>query len=241
LTTKIRWLGHATFQVVTNTGKMIYLDPWISKNPVCPIKLEDVKQANIVCVTHSHGDHFGDAIEIAKKTKAYLVCTPEIARYAQIEGIPYDKGNSCPLNIGGSVELEGVKIVMTNAVHTTELWTGSQLLPASGACGYVIITQDGVRIYFAGDTGLFGDMRLIGEIYSPNIAILPVGGRYNMTILEGAYASLFLNPEFVIPMHHGTFPNQMADLEEFKRLVKSLSIKPEVVTLKVGETFEYKR
>lgn len=240
MTVKINWLGHASFQIVTSTGKIIYLDPWIEENPVCPIKLEDIKKADMVCVTHSHPDHLGNAIEIAKKTKAYLVCSPEIGMYADKEGIPYDKENSCPLNIGGSAEMGGITVVMTNATHMTELWRGEELLPASGACGYVIATEDGTRIYYAGDTGLFGDMRLIGEVYTPHIAILPVGGKYNMTVREAAFASMLISPELVIPMHYGTYPNQMADTEEFKRLVKLLSPRAEVAVLEIGKPFEYK-
>jgi len=239
LTTKIKWLGHASFEIITNKGSIIYLDPWINGNPVCPIKLEEIEKADIVCVTHGHPDHLGDGIEIAKKTKAKFICSPEIGKYAEMAGIPYDKENSIPLNIGGSAEINGISITMVPAVHSSDTWIEGKMYPGSGACGYVIKTEDNVRIYFAGDTGLFGDMRLIGEVYAPHIAILPVGGKYNMGIREAAIASSFLSPEIVIPMHYGTYPNQMANIDEFIKLVNTLAPKTKVLVPKCGEYIEY--
>jgi len=232
-------LGHASFEIITGKGKIIYLDLWINGNPVCPIKLDDMSRADIVCITHGHPDHLGDGIEIAKKTKAKLVCSPEIGMYADKEGIPYDEENSCPLNIGGSAKIDGVKVIMVNAVHLTDTWINGEMLLGSGACGYIIITEDNIRIYYAGDTGLFGDMRLIGEIYAPDIAILPIGGKYNIGVREAAFASSLLSPEIVIPTHYETYPNQMADLDEFMRLVRVLAPKAKVISLKYGETLKY--
>lgn len=233
------WLGHASFQVITSKGSVIYLDPWINGNPVCPIKLEDIREADIVCVTHGHPDHLGDGIDIAKKTKAKFVCSPEIGKYAEMAGIPYDRENSIPLNIGGTAKIGEITVTMVPAVHSSDTWIEGKMYPGSGACGFIIKTEDNIRIYFAGDTGLFGDMRLIGEVYAPHIAILPVGGKYNMGIREAAIASSLISSEVVIPMHYGTYPNQMVDIDEFKRLVAIFAPKTKVLVPIRGKYIEY--
>ena len=237
---RITWLGHASFKLEGN-GKIIYLDPWIKKNPVCPISIDDTDDADIICVTHGHDDHLGDSIEIAKRTGATLVCNPEIGIYADKKGIKYDKG-SCPLNIGGGAMIKGISINMVNAVHTSDI-LGEEfqkegvVMPGSGACGYIIKMSQTV-IYFAGDTGLFGDMALIGKLYAPRIAILPIGGKYNMGIFEASHAVSLINPKIVIPMHYDSFPNQKADTSKFKQMVKELSPTTEVKVLKPGEVYE---
>lgn len=242
LSVKITWIGHGSFKIETETNKIIYLDPWIEGNPVCNIKLDFIVRADIICVTHGHIDHIGDSIEIAKKTGGTLISTPEICFYAQKKGIPRDGGALCPLNIGGSCVIKGVKVIMTNAAHTSEIMISeSDFTAGSGACGYVIITEGGVRIYFAGDTGVFGDMKIISDLYAPHIAIMPIGGKYNMGIREAAYAAHLMKPEILIPMHYGTFPDQEADISELKKLVNTLAPFTRVMALKPGETFEYRK
>jgi L-ascorbate metabolism protein UlaG (beta-lactamase superfamily) len=236
---KIRWLGHASFLITTESDKRIFLDPWIKTNPVCPIKIEDVKKADIVCVTHGHPDHLGDAFEIVMKTDAVLICSPEIGVIAERKGIKYDGKNSYPLNIGGSVTVKGIEVTMTSAAHTSDTWEGDQLITGSGSCGYIVVTDDGIRTYYAGDTGLFGDMKLIGQIYAPHIAILPVGGKYNMGIREAAFAASFLCPDIMIPMHYGTYPNQKADIAQLVKHIKTLAPRTKVVDLKVGDEYKY--
>jgi len=235
----IRWLGHASFQVVTDSGRHIYLDPWIKDNPVCPIKLKDIDKADIVCATHGHPDHFGDSIEIVKKLGGVLICSPELGVIAEKKGIPYDGNNSYPLNIGGSVKIKGIEVIMTNAVHTADTWEAGELVTGSGASGYVIVSDDGVSIYFAGDTALFGDMKLIGQIYAPHIAILPVGGKYNMGVREAAFAASFISPHIVIPMHYGTYPTQKADINELVNYAGILAPRTKIVSLNVGEEYKY--
>ena len=234
----VRWLGHASFLITTDSGRRIFLDPWVKENPVCPIRFEDIDKADIVCVTHGHPDHLGDAIEIVKKVGGVLICSPELGLIAEKKGIPYDGQNSYPMNIGGSVRIKDVEVIMTNAVHTTDTWEKGELVTGSGACGYVIIGE-GVRTYFAGDTGLFGDMKLIGEMYAPHVAILPVGGKYNMGVREAAFAASFLRPDTVIPMHHGTYPDQKADIDELIEYIKVLAPRTRVAALKVGEEYKH--
>jgi L-ascorbate metabolism protein UlaG (beta-lactamase superfamily) len=240
LSFKLTWLGHGSFKLETSTGKIIYLDPWIEGNPACPIKIADITQADIVCVTHGHIDHIGDSVKIVKKTGATFIGTPELGFFARRNGIPEEGGELCTLNIGGSAIVRGIKIIMTNAVHTSDIMVSeTEEEVGSGACGYILVIEDDVRVYFAGDTGVFGDMRLIADLYNPHLAIVPVGGKYNMGVREAAYAAFLLRPKFLIPMHYGTFPDQEADLKRLSELINALAPTIELVILKPGNSYTY--
>lgn len=238
----ITWLGHGSWRMVTPKGTMIYLDPWIRKNPACPIKIEDIAKADLVCVTHGHSDHLGDAIEIVHKTGATLVTLPEVAAYCSHYGIPYDQNGGC-LHTGGSIVQKDVTIRAVFALHTSDIMgkeyaEDNQLMPGSGACGMIIEPEGGAGVYFAGDTGLFGDMELIGKLYQPKVAILPVGGKYTMGVREAAYAMELLGCPILIPGHYNTFPNQMADIDELIRQVGVRAPKAQVVVLKPGDSYK---
>jgi len=234
------WLGHGSFKLETSSGKIIYLDPWIDGNPACPIKLSDINRADIICVTHGHIDHIGDSIKIAKKTGAVFISTPELGFFARKNGIPDEGGELCPLNIGGSLTIRGTRVIMTNAVHTSDIMVSdTEEVAGSGSCGYVLVNEDDVRVYFAGDTGVFGDMRLIADLYVPQLAVMPVGGKYNMGVREAAYAAHLIRPKVFIPMHYGTFPDQKADLQELRDLLKAFAPFTNLIVLKPGESFNY--
>jgi len=236
------WLGHGSFKLETSSGKTVYLDPWIEGNPACPIKLADITKADIVCVTHGHIDHIGDSIKIAKKTGAVFIGTPELGFFAKKNGIPEEGGELCSLNIGGSCTVKGIEVTMTDAVHTSDIMVSeTETVTGSGACGYVLATEDGTNVYFAGDTGVFGDMKLIADLYTPQLAIMPVGGKYNMGVKEAAYAAHLVKPRVFIPMHYGTFPDQQANLGRLSDLVKTLAPSTELIVLKPGESYNYPR
>jgi L-ascorbate metabolism protein UlaG (beta-lactamase superfamily) len=217
---KVTFLGHAAFKI--EGSKTVLVDPFITGNPKSPLKrVEDIEKADVVIVTHDHGDHgFEDAVKICKRTGAYFVSQYELVVKSNLEKVE-------PMNIGGFVNVGGmgVEVAFTPAWHTANV----------GDPTGVIIRMDGKTIYHAGDTGLFYDMKLIGELYKPDLALLPIGSRFTMDIYQAAKAVEFISPKFVIPMHYNTFDLIKADPKEFERLVGD---KAKVVILNPGESFE---
>jgi L-ascorbate metabolism protein UlaG (beta-lactamase superfamily) len=237
----ITWLGHGSWKMVTPQGTIIYLDPWITGNPACPIKLEDITEADLVCVTHGHSDHLGNAIEIVHQTGATLVTLPEVAAYCSNYGIPYDDHGGC-LHTGGSIKLKDVRIHAVFALHSSDIMgkeyaEENTLMPGSGTCGMILTPDGGEPVYFAGDTGVFGDMALIGKLYHPKVAVLPIGGKYTMGVPEAAYAMELLGSDVLIPGHYNTFPSQMADVDDLVAQVKVRCPQAQTVILKPGESY----
>jgi len=216
----LRWLGHAAFELELD-NKIIYIDPWIS-NPKSPINIDDIAKADYVFVTHEHGDHMGESIEIAKRTGATFVSVYEIASKAQEAGVEKVIG----ANIGGPIKLGDLTAYIVPAFHTG--------LPTG-----IVIKGKETTIYHAGDTGVFGDMALIRELYSPSIVLLPIGGHFTMGIHEAAKAIELLKPSVAIPMHYNTFPVIAADPTELSNLVKEKGLSTKVVILNLGEKYEF--
>jgi L-ascorbate metabolism protein UlaG (beta-lactamase superfamily) len=228
---------------VEANGQTIFFDPWLETNPKCKLKLKDIHQATAVCVTHGHDDHIGDSLQLVKQTGAKLICSPEIGIYAAHKGIPYDEA-SYPLNIGGSWETEWFTVTMVVADHTSEILgeefqKDGTVVPGSGATGYVLQLVNGPSIYYSGDTGVFGDMALIRDLYAPELAICTVGGKYNMGYREAAYAASLILPQVLIPIHHGTFPNQKLSFDRLETEMKVRAPKVRLVRLQPGESFEF--
>jgi L-ascorbate metabolism protein UlaG (beta-lactamase superfamily) len=210
--------GHSAF--LLKGSKLVFIDPFLSNNPNASLAIKDVEKADIVIVTHDHGDHMGDAFEMCKKTGAVFVSQHELAVMAEEKGLKAEG-----MNIGGTIVVDGVSIHMTHALHSTE----------TGHPTGVIVKMDDHSVYHAGDTGLFSDMKLIGEMYHPEVALLPIGDRYTMGIEEAVKAVEFIRPKYAIPMHFGTFPIINTDPEDFKNMAGKVA---EVVVLKSGEKFE---
>ena len=241
---EIEFLGHASFKFVAPGGDVIYFDPWITDNPMCSTTLDDITEANVVCVTHGHVDHLGEAIEIVKKTGATLIGSPEVAGYATVHGIAFET-DSCPLNIGGSVKLGSVRYTMTRADHSTGMHgtayrEGTAYAEPDGSvCGFVMEFDDGPIIWDTADTGVFGDMALLSQLYAPDLVIMPVGGKYTMGVKEAAVAAQLMRPRAVIPCHYDTFPNQAADIDELRRRINDLTPRTELLVMKPGDTLSY--
>jgi L-ascorbate metabolism protein UlaG (beta-lactamase superfamily) len=227
----IRWLGHSCFMVKTARGKVIIIDPWITGNPLCPIKLEEITQADLVLVTHDHFDHSSHAADIAKQTGATVVGCPEtVGRLKTGQALPEGQVVfwGIGMNIGGTARVGDIAITMTQALHSSE--TG---VPA----GYIITLEDGTVIYHAGDTGIFSSMQLLGELYPIDVALLPIGGCFTMDPFQAARAVKLMKPGKVIPMHYRTFPILEQDASRFVALVKDQTPGVDVIVLEPGQEF----
>jgi L-ascorbate metabolism protein UlaG (beta-lactamase superfamily) len=214
---EITFLGHSAVKL--QGSKTVYIDPFLSGNPAAAISVGEVRQADIIVVTHDHSDHLGDAFPMARKTGAVLVAINEIAVEAQSQGLTAEG-----MNIGGTVDVGGVKVHMVPAWHSA----------GKGTAAGVVIEMDGRRVYHAGDTGLSYDLKLIGEFFKPDLSFVPIGDRYTMGIPSAVKAVEFIGTKCVIPIHYNTWPIVEADAQEFKRRVGALA---EVIVLKPGGNY----
>jgi L-ascorbate metabolism protein UlaG (beta-lactamase superfamily) len=228
----ITWLGHSTFLLRTPGRKRLLLDPWLTTNPSCPEHLKRPPQVDLILVSHGHSDHIGDLVTCARVSRAPVVAIYELCDWLGRKGIQY----TAPMNKGGSQEIAGLVLTMTDARHSSGFVDGGQIVYMGEPCGFVIRLEDQRTIYFAGDTDLFGDMRLIGEIYRPDIAFLPIGDRFTMGPAGAARACAMLGVKQVVPMHWGTFPLLTGTPAGLKALVAPSGV--EVLELNPGETAE---
>ena len=227
----IRWFGHSAFEILDGDIRIL-IDPWLS-NPLSPVKPSDYREKpDLIVLTHGHDDHIGDAVELLRRfPEVKLAAIFELALHIQSRlGERGGEDRFIGGNIGGPMRIPGLgeKVALTPAVHSS---------PIGAPTGALIFTRDGV-VYHAGDTGLFAEMALIGELYRPLVALLPIGGHFTMDALQAAKAVELLKPKYVIPMHYNTFPVIQADPEEFKKLVEQRAPETKVVILKPGESVE---
>jgi L-ascorbate metabolism protein UlaG (beta-lactamase superfamily) len=228
---KVKWHGHASFQITSANGKNILIDPWFEGNPACVTALSDIKGIDYILVTHDHFDHMGQTVEIAKESNSTIVAIVETAAKLQAAmGVPSEQvvNGGFGMNIGGTAALDGINVTMTQAFHSSE--TGQ-------ATGYVIRLENGKTIYHAGDTGIFGTMATIGEMYPLDLALLPVGSCFTMDSYQAAHALTLLKPKAVIPMHYQTFPILEPDASSFESLAKEKAPNVKVVALNPGEEY----
>ena len=225
----ITWYGHATFVVGTPGGKRVVFDPWLTGNPRTPPGAK-IDRADVICVTHGHSDHTGDVVAVARATGAPVVAVFELGNWFRNKGLK----DVVDMGVGGTVTVKGLRISMVPAVHTSSIEEDGQQLYAGLAAGFVVHLEDGRTIYFAGDTGVFGDMSLIRQMYAPEIAFLPIGDHYTMDPRGAAIACELLGVRQVVPMHYGTFPVLSGSPEDLKRLVEPRGV--DVLVLAPGET-----
>ncbi len=228
----ITWLGHSTFLVRTPGGKRLLFDPWLETNPACPERLRKPPKVDVILASHGHADHIGDLVPCARESGAPVIAAFELCDWLGRRGIQH----LLPMNIGGSLDVAGLHVTMTEARHSSGYVDGGQMVYMGEPAGFVVRLEDGRAIYFAGDTSLFGDMRLIGELYAPEIAFLPVGDRFTMGPAEAARACEMLGVRQVVPMHWGTFPLLSGTPAALKALVEPRGVN--VLDLKPGATAE---
>ena len=223
----LTWLGHAAFRLDTPGGKRIYVDPFLNGNPKCPQSELEPERVDVIAVTHGHGDHVGDTVDLAKKHSCPVVALVELAGWISNQGAEDTRDP----NKGGTVEIDGLTFTLTHAFHSGSTPDGSY---GGEPCGIVVGLEDGTKVYFAGDTCVFGDMQLIGRIYEPDLAVLPIGGHYTMDPNEAAVALELLGTKRCVPCHYGTFPVLTGTPQELKKLAPDVDI----AEIEPGDTVE---
>ena len=226
----ITWLGHSAFSVRTPGEKTILFDPWYTGNPSFPERARPTT-ADLILVSHGHSDHITDAAAVAKQTGATVVGIWEVTSWLGTKGVQ----NVEPMNKGGSITAKGLRITMTEAIHSSS-FDDNGIVYLGEPAGFVVTLENQQTIYFAGDTALFSDMKLIGELYKPDIAFLPIGDRFTMGPDTAAMAARWLGVKQVVPMHWGTFPLLTGTPEQLKQHLSGSNI--QVLELKPGETAE---
>lgn len=229
---EVTWLGHAAFRLQSPGGKMIYLDPWLT-NPKAPKGEGDPDRVDVLAITHGHGDHIGDAVELGKKHSPKVVAIFELATWLASQGVP--NAADLGMNKGGTVDVDGVKFTMTHALHSGGfVQDGEGIVYLGDPAGFVIEFENGTKLYAAGDTAVFGDMQLIGRIYRPDVAILPIGDHFTMSPREAAVALELLGVDRCIPCHYGTFPLLTGTPQDLRDLTPGVT----VMDPQPGETIE---
>jgi L-ascorbate metabolism protein UlaG (beta-lactamase superfamily) len=226
------WVGHGTWKVRSAKWKEVLIDPWVMNNPAAPAALKKVERCDVMLVSHGHGDHIGDAVEIAKATKPKIVTIVELGAWLTSKGIPQD--SIIGANKGGTIDVDGIKVTLVHAEHSCGIQDGDRMVYAGEPVGFVVEFENGFTVYFACDTDVFGDMALIGELHKLDAAVLPIGGFYTMDPHRAAKAVSLLGVKTVLPMHFGTFPILDGRPDQLQELVGT-SVK--VVETKPGETY----
>jgi len=221
---RLRYLGHSAFQIVSDGGHSILIDPYLDGNPSAPVKAQDI-HAEYIVLTHAHGDHLGDSFKIADKEKTLFICVSELARYVGSRGY-----RAHAMHIGGGADFPFGRVKLTIAHHGSQTPDGQYAGPAAGA----VLSVDGKNVYHCGDTGIFLDMKLIGELDPVDVMLVPIGDNFTMGIRDAAKAVELVRPKLAIPMHYNTFPAIKADPEDFRSQVEVLGMK--CLVLRPGES-----
>src|SRR6185369_14330913 len=247
--TRLKWFGHAAFSITTPKGKVLLIDPWLS-NPSNPDKnaLAAVPRVDYILLTHGHRDHVGDAVEIAKRTGATLICNPELAgNLVKLADFPKERAETDDImGIGGEIQIADgeVTVAMTPAVHSSSVFNPKagpnepERAYGGNPAGFVIKIQNGPTIYHSGDTAYFSDMATIGEMYAIDVALLNIGGHFGMEPKMAAKAAAVMHAKLAIPHHFGTSPGMTPNANSFAAELQRLKVK--FREMKPGESIEFK-
>jgi len=229
---KVTYFGHSTFSLTTPSGQVALIDPWVMTNPVCPEKLKKVPRLDVIFLSHAHSDHLGDLLALAKQHKPQIVAIFETCLWIESKGFEEE---TKPMGKGGTQKVGEFEVTMTHAFHSNSINDNGERIYGGEPAGLVIRMPGGFTVYHAGDTALFSDMKLIGELYKPDLALLPIGDHFTMGPREAAHAIRFLGVKHVVPMHYATFPVLVGRPEQLQQEAKDIA-GLEIHALKPGES-----
>jgi L-ascorbate metabolism protein UlaG (beta-lactamase superfamily) len=244
---EVLWLGQSAFRITTPGGKVIVTDPWLVKNPLTPAQyknLDNLGKVDLLLVTHGHADHIADAPEIARKNGIPMYAPGDLNMALNTLGVLPPAQLPRFNKSGRIVPVPGIKVTATHAEHSSVyVWHNpasgkDETHPGGEPVGFLIELEDGFRIWHMGDTGIFGDMKFIGEYYKPDVVLMPIGGNFTMDPVDAAYATReWLKPRTVIPMHYGANPLAKGTAPQFQQALGNAPVK--LITLKPGEKAEF--
>jgi L-ascorbate metabolism protein UlaG (beta-lactamase superfamily) len=217
---QITYFGHSTFSLTAPSGHVALIDPWVMTNPACPASLRTVPKLDVIFLSHAHSDHLGDLLTLAKQHKPKIVAMFETCLWIASKGFGKE---IAPMGKGGTQKVGEFEVTMTHAFHSNSIDENGVRHYGGEPAGFIIRLPGGFTIYHAGDTAIFGDMKLIAELYKPDLAMLPIGDLFTMGPREAAHAVRLLGVQHVIPMHYATFPMLTGTVDGFRKETKDIA------------------